>query len=193
MKDQMTEVRELLDEIDRVKAENDQLESEIKYRTVQQNRESKSVSTKKMTVLVTGATGYIGSHAVRDLLNAGHTVVGIDNFSSSMRTALPITQSLPGAAERFMFEECSTGDCETVCALIQKHSIDSVIHFAAFANLRESLASPAEVCKYYANNTAQVGSEFWCLMFWHVISSIVLPSGHCTFPPRVGRWTFARY
>lgn len=177
----MAEVKALLDQIDQVKAENAQLEGEIADKKYAKERKAALADIEPMTVLVTGATGYIGSHAVRDLLNAGHKVVGVDNFSSSMRSALPIVESLPGAADRFVFKECSTGDSATICTLVKEHSIDAVIHFAAFANLRESLSSPAEVCKYYANNTAQVVGLLQGIEDAGGVKKFVFSSTCCTY------------
>ncbi len=105
-----------------------------------------------MSILVTGAAGYIGSHAVKALLARGDAVVGIDNFSEGKRGAVLALTALPGAAERFTFQECDIADTDAVAVIIRDHKVDSVLHFAAFANLRESMTQPL---KYFTNNTAK--------------------------------------
>jgi UDP-glucose-4-epimerase GalE len=105
-----------------------------------------------MSILVTGAAGYIGSHAVKALLARGQSVVGIDNFSEGKRGAVIALTGLPGAADRFTFHECDIADADNVDHILRDHTIDSVVHFAAFANLRESMTQPL---KYFTNNTAK--------------------------------------
>ena len=92
-------------------------------------------------VLVTGGAGYVGSHAVLALCEAGYPVVVLDDLSTGRRAAVP-----PGAA----FVEGDAGDAETAGAVIAGHGIASVLHLAASIDIAESLAHPL---KYDRNNT----------------------------------------
>ena len=94
-----------------------------------------------MTVLVTGGAGYIGSHMVHALLDAGERVVVLDNLTTGFDWAVA-----PGAS--LVIGE--TGDQSCVAALIAEHHIDAVIHFAASTVVPESLRDPLG---YYRNNT----------------------------------------
>ncbi|QDV65022.1 UDP-glucose 4-epimerase [Crateriforma conspicua] len=92
-----------------------------------------------MNVLVVGGAGYIGSHAVRLLLDAGHQVVVYDNLSRGHSEAVPAGMLVEGdVADR----------AKLVQVLKDKH-IDAVMHFAAFALVNESVNDPA---LYYRNN-----------------------------------------
>jgi UDP-glucose 4-epimerase len=95
-----------------------------------------------MTVLVTGGAGYIGSHMVHALLDAGERVVVLDNLTTGFDWAVA-----PGAS--LVIGE--TGDQLCVAALIAEHLIDVVIHFAASTVVPDSLRDPLG---YYRNNTA---------------------------------------
>jgi UDP-glucose 4-epimerase len=95
-----------------------------------------------MTILVTGGAGYIGSHAVHDLVDAGERVVVLDNLSTGFASALPKAAKLVVG---------DTGDQPLVAALIDEHGIDSIIHFAAFMVVPDSMRDPLG---YYRNNTA---------------------------------------
>jgi len=94
-----------------------------------------------MKVLVTGAAGYIGSHAIRRVQNASHDVVALDNLSRGHREALPA--GVP-------FVECDVADRERVRSALVEHRIDCVMHFAALAAVGESVTEPL---LYYRNNT----------------------------------------
>ena len=94
-----------------------------------------------MNVLVTGAAGYIGSHAVRALLKAGHQVVALDNLSRGHRVAVP--PSVP-------FIEADVHDSSRLRDVLRCHAIECVMHFAAFAYVGESVEKPLV---YYDNNT----------------------------------------
>lgn len=95
-----------------------------------------------MTVLVTGGAGYIGSHMVHALRDAGERVVVLDNLSTGRRWALP------GDVPLFVGE---TGDEALVVAIIGAHEVRAIIHFAASIVVPDSVADPLG---YYRNNTA---------------------------------------
>jgi len=99
------------------------------------------------TVLLTGATGYIGSHTWLALQGAGFDVVGLDDFSNSSPRVLERLHEL-GRASPF-FERASITDAAALDAVFARHRIDAVVHFAAFKAVGESAAQPLA---YYANN-----------------------------------------
>ena len=98
-------------------------------------------------VLLTGATGFIGSHTWLALLAAGHRVVGIDNFSNSSPEVLNRLKTLSGGAPEFIHGDVC--DAPTLDALFGRDRIDAVVHFAAFKAVGESTTRPLA---YYANN-----------------------------------------
>jgi UDP-glucose 4-epimerase len=91
-------------------------------------------------VLVTGGAGYIGSHVVRQLCEAGHKVVVLDDLSKGFREAVVGGELIVG----------DFGDRALVEELLKKHGIEAVMHFAAHTVVPESVAEPL---KYYHNNT----------------------------------------
>jgi len=95
-----------------------------------------------MNVLVVGGAGYIGSHCVRQLHSSGHQPVVVDNLVFGHAASL--TPETP-------FIKADLGDRETMTAVLGDHSIDLVMHFAAFAYVGESVQNPL---KYYLNNVA---------------------------------------
>ena len=99
------------------------------------------------TILLTGATGYIGSHTWLALAAAGYDVVGIDDFSNSSPQVLDRLQALLGHAPRF--ERGNVCDSAAMAALMRRHRIDATVHFAARKAVGESTALPLA---YYANN-----------------------------------------
>jgi UDP-glucose 4-epimerase len=100
-----------------------------------------------MSVLVTGGAGYIGSHTVVELLKAGQEVVIVDNYSNSKPEVLNRIKTITGKAPTFY--EVDVLDREALDAVFEKENIDSVIHFAGFKAVGESVAKPIE---YYHNN-----------------------------------------
>jgi UDP-glucose 4-epimerase len=94
------------------------------------------------TVLVTGGAGYIGSHVVRQLSEAGHEVIVYDNLATGFADALILREKLIVG---------DLADSERLEMVFQNHRIDAVLHFAASIVAPESVTDPL---KYYANNTA---------------------------------------
>ena len=94
-----------------------------------------------MTILVTGGAGYIGSHMVHALVDAGESVVVLDNLSTGFRFLVP---------EHVPFVLGSTGDRDLVAELIAEHEVSAIIHFAASIVVPDSVKDPLG---YYRNNT----------------------------------------
>jgi UDP-glucose 4-epimerase len=95
-----------------------------------------------MSILVTGGAGYIGSHMVHELADAGQRVVVLDNLSTGFDWA--IASGVPLIIG-------DTGDQNLVAQIIRDHNVDSVIHFAAWLVVPDSVKDPLG---YYKNNTA---------------------------------------
>lgn len=100
-----------------------------------------------MKVLVTGGTGYIGSHTVVELLKSGHKVVIIDNFSNSDPSVLDKISMITD--KEFIFYEGDVCDKKFLEEIFSKEKIDAVIHFAGYKAVGESVAKPL---MYYRNN-----------------------------------------
>ncbi|MCC5829192.1 MAG: UDP-glucose 4-epimerase GalE [Phycisphaeraceae bacterium] len=94
-----------------------------------------------MNVLVTGAAGYIGSHAVKWLLEQGHDVTALDNLSRGHRAAVP------AGADLMQLDLAQT---EAIATVLKDRKIECVMHFAALAYVGESVTEPL---RYYQNNT----------------------------------------
>lgn len=101
-----------------------------------------------MAVLVTGGTGYIGSHTVCELLDSGERVVIVDNLSNSKLCVLDRIEKITGKRPEFI--KCDLLCAEALDAVFDKYpDIDSVIHFAGLKAVGESVSLPI---KYYHNN-----------------------------------------
>ena len=100
-------------------------------------------------ILVTGGAGYIGSHVVRQLGEAGYRVVVLDNLSTGFADAVIHGDLVIG----------DTGDRELVSRLLQQYAVAAVMHFAAHTIVPESVADPL---KYYDNNTCSTRNLLSC-------------------------------
>jgi len=94
----------------------------------------------RKTILVTGGAGYIGSHVVRQLGEAGERIVVLDDLSTGFRQAVLYGDLVVG----------NTGDAKVLDEIFAAHDVDTVMHFAAHTVVPESVADPL---KYYRNNT----------------------------------------
>ena len=100
-----------------------------------------------MAILVTGGTGYIGSHTVVELQNAGYDVIVCDNLSNSSIKSLARVEQITG--KKVPFYKADIRDRAAMNEIFEKEKIDSVIHFAGLKAVGESVAKPWE---YYDNN-----------------------------------------
>lgn len=100
-----------------------------------------------MKILVTGGAGYIGSHTCVELLNAGYEVVIVDNFSNSKKGALEYIKQI--TKQDFNFYEGDVADKKLISKIFNENEINSVIHFAGYKAVGESVAKPL---MYYRNN-----------------------------------------
>lgn len=127
-----------------------------------------------MKILVTGGTGYIGSHTVVELQAQGHEVIIVDNLSNSEREVVEQIALISGIKP--VFEEMDLCDQAKTDDLFARHSdIDGIIHFAAFKAVGESVANPMI---YYRNNLQSL-MNIIDGMRKHQISNLVFSSS-CT-------------
>lgn len=103
----------------------------------------------KKTILVTGGAGYIGSHVVRQLGEAGERIVIVDDLSTGFADAVLHGEFIQG----------NMGDRALIMRVIEEHNVDSVIHFAAHTIVPESVENPL---KYYGNNTCNSRNLLEC-------------------------------
>ena len=119
-----------------------------------------------MNVLVTGGAGYIGSHTVVELINAGYEPIVVDDLSNAKEDVIDRIEIITGKRPVFYKVDCK--DKEAMRKVFSDNKIDSVIHFAAYKAVGESVKIPLE---YYRNNIdstltlMEVMEEFGCKKF----------------------------
>ena len=99
------------------------------------------------TILLTGGTGYIGSHTVVELMQSGFEVVIVDSLENSDACILERIGSIVGRKPRLVVADIR--DVQTLVAVLQEFRVDAVIHFAGLKSISESCAEPV---RYYDVN-----------------------------------------
>ena len=127
------------------------------------------------SILVTGGTGYIGSHTVVALIVAGYNPVIVDNLSNSKASVLERIAEITG--KRPPFYKIDLRDRVALDAVFQEHQIASVIHFAGLKAVGESIAEPL---RYYENNIESTISLCF-VMAKHGVKNIIFSSSACVY------------
>ena len=123
-----------------------------------------------MVVLLAGGAGYIGSHTAVELLNAGHDVVIVDDYSNSCPESIKRVEEITGKS--IVSYEADVKDKEAMTKIFADNKIDCVIHFAGLKAVGESVAKPLE---YYMNNIS--GSlTLFDVMRNHGVKNIIFSS-----------------
>ena len=146
-------------------------------------------------ILLTGATGYIGSHTAVELLNAGEEIVIVDDLSNSEASVIDRIEQITGKRPAFYVGDVA--DKALLAKVFTEHPIDAVMHFAGFKAVGESVAKPLA---YYRNNIdttlslLETMAQFGCRRFIFSSSATVYgmsedvpfrenaPAGGCTNP-----------
>lgn len=127
----------------------------------------------KQTILVTGGTGFIGSHTTVELINAGYDVVIVDNLSNSKADVVDGIEKITGVRPVFIEADCC--DLQAMDKIFAKYPIDGIIHFAASKAVGESVEKPL---LYYRNNILSLVNLLE-LMPRHDVKGIIFSSS-CT-------------
>lgn len=112
-------------------------------------------------ILVTGGAGYIGSHVAKQLLEQDRDIIVIDNLSTGFQSTINTLQKI----KKFDFINLDLNDFEKVAEVFEKYNIETVIHFAAFSQVGESMQNPM---KYYMNNTVNTTHLVKCASIYGV-------------------------
>jgi UDP-glucose 4-epimerase len=128
------------------------------------------MSKKHMKILVTGGTGYIGSHTIVELINDGHEVVVVDNLSNSKADVIRAIEEITSVKPEFI--KADLRDKNVIGSVFERHDFDAVVHFAGFKAVGESVKKPL---KYYDNN---VNSTLVLLsaMLEHSVNNLIFSS-----------------
>jgi len=126
-----------------------------------------------MKILVTGGTGYIGSHTVVELQQSGHEVIIIDNLSNSKIEVVEAIHRITGIKP--VFERIDMTDEKALLSFFSRHKIEGVIHFAALKSVSESVKQPLA---YYRNNVGSMINLLTCLKEYNV--NLLVFSSSCT-------------
>ncbi len=105
------------------------------------------MATERMSILVTGGAGYIGSHTCVEMIRAGLEPVVVDNLSNSKEEALRRVERITGRP--VVFHRADIRDRATLAAILARHPVSAVVHFAGLKAVGESVAQPL---RYYDNN-----------------------------------------
>jgi UDP-glucose 4-epimerase len=128
----------------------------------------------KDLILVTGGTGYIGSHTCVELINAGYDVVVVDNLCNSKVDSLDGVEKITGV--RPAFEEFDLCDKNKLESFFEKYTnLKAIIHFAALKAVGESVEKPLE---YYQNNLTSLTNILGCMIKYKVNNLVF--SSSCT-------------
>jgi UDP-glucose 4-epimerase len=115
-------------------------------------------------ILVTGGTGYIGSHTVVELMNEGFDVVIVDNLSNSEKSVLDGISEITGRRPYFeQFDICDKEKLDNFFRIYKK--LDAIIHFAAFKAVGESIEKPL---MYYQNNITTLTNLLECMVNYNI-------------------------
>ncbi len=126
-------------------------------------------------ILITGGTGYIGSHTSVELINAGYSVVSLDNLYNSSRKVLDRLHQITGQTLEFI--EGDIRDRQLLTELFRHHDFDAVMHFAGLKAVSESCENPL---MYYDNNVT--GTVNLCqTMAAHGLKNLVFSSSAAVY------------
>ena len=129
----------------------------------------------KEAILVTGASGFIGSHTLIALLEKGLSVIALDNFSNSSKQTFFKIKKITN--KEFLFYEADLKNFQSLDKIFEENNISSVMHFAGLKSVEESFSNPLE---YYENNVQGSLNLINCMKI-HEISNFIFSSSACVY------------